>query len=33
MSFTKISAIAGAIALASHAAAHGTVTGIIADGV
>jgi len=33
MSFTKISAIAGAIALASHVAAHGTVTGIIADGV
>lgn len=33
MSFHKISTVAGAIALASHVAAHGTVTGIIADGV
>ena len=33
MSFTKISALTGAIALVSQVAAHGTVTGIVADGV
>lgn len=33
MSFSKISAISGVIALASRVAAHGTVTGIVADGI
>lgn len=33
MSFSKISSIAGALALVSQVAAHGTVTGIVADGV
>lgn len=33
MSFSKISAISSVIALASRAAAHGTVTGIVADGI
>lgn len=33
MSFSKISAISGALAFVSRVAAHGTVTGIVADGV
>jgi hypothetical protein len=35
MSFTRIAAIAGAVAFltASKVTAHGTVTGIVADGV
>jgi hypothetical protein len=33
MSFSKIPAIAGALAFASKVAAHGTVTGIVADGI
>jgi len=33
MSFSKICALAGAVALVSKVAAHGTVTGIVADGV
>ncbi|KAL5316610.1 hypothetical protein ACEPPN_015659 [Leptodophora sp. 'Broadleaf-Isolate-01'] len=33
MSFSKISALAGLVALASKASAHGTATGIVADGV
>ncbi|TVY16394.1 Endoglucanase-4 [Lachnellula arida] len=33
MSFSKISAITGALAFVSRVAAHGTVTGIVADGV
>lgn len=33
MSFSKISALAGVVALASQAAAHGLVTGIVADGI
>jgi hypothetical protein len=33
MPFSKLSALAGAIALASQISAHGTVTGIVADGV
>jgi hypothetical protein len=33
MSFSKISAISGLVALASKAAAHGVVTGIVADGI
>ncbi|KAG4420234.1 hypothetical protein IFR04_006612 [Cadophora malorum] len=32
MSFSKISALAGFVALASKVSAHGTVTGIVADG-
>lgn len=33
MSFSKLSALAGVAAFASKALAHGTVTGIVADGV
>jgi hypothetical protein len=33
MSFPRIAAIVGIVAFASKAAAHGTVTGIVADGV
>ncbi|KUJ17046.1 uncharacterized protein LY89DRAFT_697291 [Mollisia scopiformis] len=33
MSFSKISALGGLVAFASKVAAHGTVTGIVADGV
>jgi hypothetical protein len=33
MSFSKISALAGAVALVSQVSAHGTVTGIVADGI
>lgn len=33
MSFSKIATVAGALALVSKVAAHGTVTGIVADGV
>jgi len=33
MSFSKISALAGVIALVSKAVAHGIVTGIVVDGV
>lgn len=33
MSFSKIASVVGAIAFASKVAAHGTVTGIVADGV
>jgi lytic cellulose monooxygenase (C1-hydroxylating) len=33
MPFSRISALAGALSLASTVAAHGTVTGLVADGV
>jgi hypothetical protein len=33
MSFPRIATIAGVVAFASKVAAHGTVTGIVADGV
>jgi hypothetical protein len=33
MSFSRTAAIAGVIAFASKAVAHGTLTGIVADGI